>query len=325
MKVNELRELLEKSDFVRVKKAFVESYKQFPKSCKEEIDQMIVDILAGNDAGKKEAEQKGDYTSLENEIDVFIDNAYSSYYFEPNRVIPKNQRPKWRFHVKRYIKELGAVKEGDSFYEKSGTYLLKLFKLLSESCNFYLFSTEDAFRSIGMEQEDLFQIVAGRIFSSQGYTEVCMKELLWTAASCGLSRECLNSELMAVLISCLKTTDMKYLAIETAKALIKNKKKELAGMKKHSMSEYTCKSGIQELNCAVLCISALLGEMENEASYYFENVAEYDNEIALHMALDVLSVYGSDNDWKIFYEYGTKKLKIKPRKELQEIYKKLPL
>ena len=44
MKVQELRQVLSKADRSLLEKAFVESYKNFPKRQKEEIDQIIKDI-----------------------------------------------------------------------------------------------------------------------------------------------------------------------------------------------------------------------------------------------------------------------------------------
>lgn len=45
MKVQELRELLKTADRELLEKAFVESYKQFSKGKKEEVDQIITGIF----------------------------------------------------------------------------------------------------------------------------------------------------------------------------------------------------------------------------------------------------------------------------------------
>ena len=105
MKVQELRELLKIADRPLLEKAFVESYKQFSKHQKEDIDVMISDILSGKDLKKIKQESTADFDQLEQESKIFLTNAYEQNYFAPNRIIPKNQRPKWRFLVKNYIKE----------------------------------------------------------------------------------------------------------------------------------------------------------------------------------------------------------------------------
>ena len=61
----------------------------------------------------KKAEKKrpapADMRILKPEIEDFLENAYAQNYMIPNRIIPKQERPKWRFKVKAYIKSLQAV------------------------------------------------------------------------------------------------------------------------------------------------------------------------------------------------------------------------
>ena len=63
--------------------------------------------------------------------------------------------------------------------------------MLCEACNYYLFSTDDAFRSVGWQQPDLFQMVVKKTFGD-GYSREKVSALLLYSVSGGLSRESLH-------------------------------------------------------------------------------------------------------------------------------------
>ena len=94
MKIQEFRELIKAADRELLEKAFAESYKKFTKGQKEEVDLIIQGVLAGEDARSVAKKDTISFEKLEQEIPVFLENAYAQNYFAPNRVIPKNQRPK---------------------------------------------------------------------------------------------------------------------------------------------------------------------------------------------------------------------------------------
>ena len=94
---------------IKLEKAFAESYKQFTKRQKEEVDLLIRDIFEGKEISKAVKQRVVNFDALELEITIFLQNACAQNYFAPNRTIPKNQRLKWRFLVKNYIKELMKI------------------------------------------------------------------------------------------------------------------------------------------------------------------------------------------------------------------------
>jgi len=51
--------------------------------------------------GKNEVVQ--DIEALAFETEQFVSNAYSQYYYIPNSVVPKRERPQWRFTVLRFF------------------------------------------------------------------------------------------------------------------------------------------------------------------------------------------------------------------------------
>lgn len=315
MKVQELRNLLGTADREHVEKAFAECYKQLPKNKKEETDQIITDILAGKDAKEKKKNEHVPFAELKVKIEQFLENAYAQNYFAPNRVIPKSQRPKWRFLVKNYIKELEKIPVGDENYSESVKLLSDLYHMICYACNYYLFSTEDAFRSIGWEQPELFRLLVKRTFAD-GYTREKISSLLWDSVSGGLSREAIYVMQEMVLMSELRTSDLKNMAIEEAQKLVEKK------TRRGVISDYETQDAVNELCGVVLMLSVELAEEEDGIRYYFANCKKRDLEVTLYCALDRMAWMGDDEMWLWVYDYGVKR-KIKPREQLQREYQEL--
>lgn len=323
MKIPELRQLLSNSEKTYIEKAFIEIYKQLPKQRKEEMDPVIQDILSGKNISESKKKTSINFTDLKQEIQTFIENAYAQNYFAPNRIIPKNQRPKWRFLVKGYIKELVKIPQQDENYAESTRLLKELYRLICEACNYYLFSTDDAFHSIGWQQPELFALVAKKVFGG-GYTRENISELLLLASTGGLSRESLHVYQQLELLSELKTSDVKYMAMEEAKKLISERETRLMELKKYSSKQYDLKEAINNLCDMILMIQITLAEPEPGIQYYFKTCLEVSREIVLYRALRLTRYLDKENDklWLQIYEYG-KKQKIKPRESLVREYQRL--
>ncbi|RKI43497.1 hypothetical protein D7V86_19675 [bacterium D16-51] len=318
MKVQELRELLKAADREFLEKAFVESYKHFTKSQKEEADQIIKDILSGISPNKAKKKTEVSFENLKQEILVFIENARAQNYMFPNRVIPKNQRPKWRFLVKNFLKELEKISQENENYGESVNLLVELYRLISDACNYVFFSTDDAFRSIGWKQEEFFQLVAKRVLGI-GYTRENISRLILYASTGGLSAESLHVDQQIVLLSELKTTDAKYMALEEAKKLIDENVGKLGGLKEYATRKYALEDTINNLCDMVLMIHIVLAELEEGISYYFKANRQREREIILYKALSLAEWLGEDDIWIQIYEYGIKK-NIKPRDSLVREY-----
>lgn len=320
MKVQELRNLLKDAERENLEKAFVECYKQLRKWQKEEGDPVLIALLEGKAAAQEKAGTSVDFETLAQQITEFIDNAYAGNYLAPNRIIPKSQRPKWRFLVKNFIKELAKVPLDSADYEKSVKLLTDLYALICTACNYYLFSTEDAFRSIGWEQPDFFALVVTRTFAD-GYSREKIAKLLPHAVSGGLSRESLHVQQEMVLLSALKTSDVKYMAIEEAQKLVQEKESGLAGLKKYDSKRYDLEETVNELSSLIFLITIELGEPEKGVEYYFKHSQESNKEITLFRALRLADWMDQKELWLEVYKYGLSK-KIKPRDRLREEYEK---
>ena len=321
MKVQELRDLLKAADRDLLEKAFVESYKHLTKKQKEEADQAITDALSGKSSKSTVKKESVNFDELELQITEFLENAYAQNYFAPNRIIPKSQRPKWRFMVKNYIKELEKISVDDANYTRSAKLLTDLYHMLCEACNYYLFSTDDAFRSVGWQQPDLFQMVVKKTFGD-GYSREKVSALLLYSVSGGLSRESLHIEQESVLLAELKTSDVKYMAIEEARKLIDERKQKLKGLKKYDSKRYSLEEEINNL-CDVILMTAIeLAEPSSGIEYYFQNYERSDKEITLYCALKIADWVEDGELWIKIYEYGIGK-KIKPREWLVGKYESL--
>lgn len=82
--------------------------------------------------------------------------------------------------------------------------------MICDACNYYLFFTEDPFRSIGWGQQDFFGLLVRKTFAA-GYSREDVSRLLLLATTGGLSRESLHIEQELVLLGELKTSDVKYI------------------------------------------------------------------------------------------------------------------
>lgn len=315
MKVQELRNLLSNADKNLTDKAFVEVYKNLTKSKKEELDDVIMGILEGREEKKEPKKVQMDFETLDREIRFFVENAYAQNYFAPNRVIPKNQRPKWRFLVKNYIKELEKIQVESPDFPQGVKLLTDLYHVLCYGCNCYIFSTDDPFRSIGWEQEKLFSMVVKKTFSL-GYTRENIKSVLLDACTGGLGSESLYQWNMMAILPEFKTSDVKYMAIEIAKGIIDEKRDKLKTLGKWANGRYELEEVINNLCDMILLISIALSEPELGVDYYFRTCIESDKEIVLYRALRLIDAMDEDQLWLDVYHYGLK-AKIKPGSELE--------
>ncbi len=321
MKIPELKKLLENVDRTMLEKVLVECYKQVPKAKKEELDLVIQDVLEGKSEKRGKVPKSVDFETLSGQIETFLENAYAQNYLVPNRSVPKNQRSKWRFLVKGYIKEMAEISPENEHYAEAVGLLGDLYRMVCYACNYYLFSTDDPFRSIGWEQPALYRLLAEKTLQT-GNSREAIAELIADAVSGGLSRESLHCYQELTLLSLLTTDELKSAAIEEAKRLAENEMTKLKSLGEYSHERYETQERVNELCNFILAASMELGKTEEGVKYYFEHCREHTREIVLYCALDMARMMDFREDWLYIYEYGLKK-KIKPREELREQYEQI--
>lgn len=163
-------------------------------------------------------------------------------------------------------------------------------------------------------------MVAKRVLGT-GYTRENISHLILYASTGGLSAESVHTDQQIVLLSELKTTDAKYIALEETKKLVDENAKKLKGLKKYDTQKYVMEDKINNFCDMVLMIHIILAELEEGISYYFEVNKEREKEIILYKALCLAEWLNEDDSWLRIYEYGIKK-KIKPRDYLVREYQK---
>lgn len=164
MKVNELREIIRKYNEQEKEKIIVELYKRIPKNIKEDynIDEYITNINKKMEKGSSEIIT---IERLEKEVNYFLECAYDDLYVKPNKIIPKNERSKWRFKVKTFYKQLNSFLPQTDEGEKATNLLKDLFKVLSFGTNYLTFSNWNTFGAIQISQSDFLKTVIERKWS----------------------------------------------------------------------------------------------------------------------------------------------------------------
>ena len=139
----------------------VELYKTIPKKIKEEkeIDDIIFNI------GKPVPLKKEivNYEDLANEVLSFISDVDAGLYSSPNRIIPKTERSKWRFKVKKYYKNLVKISPESPEGECATNLLIMLYNRLSTGSTYLTFSSWNTFGALGVHQNDYFYMLMKRI------------------------------------------------------------------------------------------------------------------------------------------------------------------
>ena len=315
MLVSEIRKEIEKYNQKEISDLVIELYKRIPKKIKEEyhIDDLIVNI---NNKSKKE--EKFDFNSLKQEIIAFLEDVDNGYYSHPNKIISKSERSKWRFKVKRYIKELNKISPDAIEGIASTQILIKLYELLSEGSNYLKFSNWETFRAVGISQADFYDLIVKRIFT-KGYTTENLK-IVVQLLKVPKDPYGLDEELIETLITNLPTIDTKIKVID----LLKKEVDELASLiavEKDYHKRFNLKELHNLLVEGVFRTSISMHEVQNGILYYRKHDIEIDKEITEFKILEYLENKNLTKDW--IKEYESTKDKIDYRDSIKEKYKKL--
>lgn len=310
MKVQELRNLLKDADKMTLEKMCVEIYKQLPRQKKEaEVDPLLTEMVLNKGTVPKKSSKPAqipvDIVELEREMDIFLQNAYSQNYYAPNREIPKKERPKWRFIVKRYIKDLERIGPDNVDYAASAVLVKKLFELLSYACNCYLFSTENPFNSVGISQLYLCDLMLERTFCN-GYTESNIEDMLGIVTTCGQDPELWHIQLLGAFVSALHSKEAQTLAVKSAHKMVddlsaKTKNKKELSYTLRQQREYLCETA--------LILNYKLGYLDTEIAYYCK-VLKDEPKNAYGKILNYLETEDDDDIWLQFYEMASSKCEM---------------
>lgn len=299
MKVGELREKLNKMNKQEVIKLAAEFYKLIPKAKKEDygLDEMINNP---NDKAKtpKRGASQSSLIDVELEIKEFIEHAEADYYYAPNRVVSKKERSKWRFKVKKWYKELNNFKRADADLKLQCELQTKLYNLMCKACYYMVFTTDDPFRSIGIDQEDYLRSVLTLIQETEGKVKVAEKGISLAVFN-PVDRYSLPSQFMEVLIEFLDIPDLKYKAIEAVKHELskvgfKPSRKQVKNggiIYDFDTSNFKLQRRHNNLVEFVLRLYLRLHEPEEGIAYYHQHYHQSSDEVKLYVLVDILMRY----------------------------------
>lgn len=327
MRVTELRKLIEKYSKDDLSKIIVELYKSIPKKVRDEktVDMMLEDFQRYKEAEKMKRKKVKDVNvnDLEREIEQLLQNAYKQNYVIPNHYVSKKDRSKWRFKVKSYIKHLQQVPVAGKEGKRATDLLEELYEMLCYGCGYLIFNTENPFRSVGIAQVELFDILLKRKFST-GINSESISFAIKQVINCYLDMDTLRSDLINVFIANLRTADAKEIAIEQCHQLrIGLKQRTIAPAKETwDNHEYSRERKINDLVETVFRLKIALCEYEAAISYFKSNIQQRFKEVSLFILLNMLENYDQKDYWLREYEKAVKE-GIMPRDELQYTYRYL--
>jgi len=318
MKIAELKDCLANYPEEQLRLVITEIYKAIPKAVKEakEIDSIIKNPGRGGETRNRGArqEQLPDIGLLKNETETFIECAKNQYYLVPNQIVSKKERPKWRFTVKRLYKELLLAAQNERDIALASKLLEKLYELLCHACGYTVFNSYDCFESAGIEQKDFFDRVLFLKYQVESQ-RAFIKNAQMLMIDNFLNRYTLHSDLIEVILSFLKTSDLLEMAIEENKALLLLEKERSVPTSRDSFRDYHKSERINNLTeFGVFCYGKL-HEIENAIAHYQQNYIERNQEVRLYLLLRYLFSLKQVELFLREYESAVKN-GVKPRSEL---------
>ncbi len=304
MNLPELKGSIKSLSVDELKLIIVEMYRIIPKKHREEkhIDDLIRDPGTYMQFGKTLTKQstKIDFPQLKQEIEIFIENAQMSYYFAPNNVVHKTQRPKWRFKVRQYLKDLQQIPMDTPDGLIATDLLDQLFGVLSQACHRYLFNTTDPFRSIGTPQTDMFEIIITRRIHSGQLVE-SIKKAVSTAVNSYTESFTPPDALINLLTGKLETADSKLIALKQCDDLRKNLvTTNINNSRKNGRSFLSEYYGNQQYNNLIelaFDLNVLLGDIPSGIKYFKDYYREKDHGRRISKLLKLLESHGL-NDYR---------------------------
>ena len=313
MKVNELREIIKKYKEEEKEKIIVELYKRIPKNVKEDynIDNYIINL---NTSTEKTSE-KISIERLEKEVTYFIECASDDLYVRPNKIIPKAERSKWRFKVKTFYKQLNTFPAETEEGKKATELLANLFKILSFGTHYLTFSSWNTFGAIQVSQSEFLENIVRRKLCD-GVTKENLSYCV-DLLNVKYDPQEYHSSILYAFESCLKTTDVKYMAIELLKEQVKNWKEKYKKENKYETKEY-----VNYFTECIVSIYFSLCEYQKGIQHFHKQYIEgKDKEIQEYILLGMLEERKLYKEWVLEYESHLGKLDY--RESLKEKYEEM--
>ncbi|MCL4514499.1 MAG: hypothetical protein M1379_02700 [Firmicutes bacterium] len=326
MLIQQVRTSLEKYSEEELRLLAAEIYKRIPKKviAEKEIDALLEDLQAVLQTRKqsRKAANRPDFEAVAREAEKFLEDAGQQYYFAPNRVIPKSQRPKWRFIAKRLHDELLALGQDEEHLSQVSDLMTRLYELLCQACRRYLFSSDDPFRSVGIKQSQFFRDVVA-LQKRAGMPAEWITSAIKLIAIQGLYSSTLSEDLIDAFLEFLNTAPLKEEAVAQADRL--RRKYAAQGENSRKYPDYQVQERNDTLVELVFRLHMALADHEAAVDYFKDHYVEagldaaYREEIKLYILLEKLLRYKQKDLWLREYEACLQR-GIKPRRELVKAY-----
>lgn len=297
MKIGELRETIKTHNKKELEYLVAELYKLVPNHKIQDygVDTWIQKPITKNKAKQKKVIKARDIIDIAIEVATFENNAKNQNYLFPNNQIPKKERPKWRYIVKRLYKEiLVGVSKGDNKFV-SAIELTKLYKLLTYACDWQIFSTYDPFVSVGITQIDFFEQITKLNRESLEINDF-IENSVDLIINNPLNRYTLYSNLINVFFEYQNTTYTYELIIEyinelRPKVIIEVDEKKSWSFSTDEGMSYSKKEKLNNLTYISFTARMQLSNYDNAINYFYDNYLEPDKEVILYILIDLLFNY----------------------------------
>ena len=329
MKVGEMKELAKNASQEVLLNAFCEAYKKVQRGKKEELDAILIPLFQGT-VEKKQRTAKlvlETVDDLEALVKDFVSKATHNYFYFENDVVPKAERPKWRFAVQT------ALKFMDAFPRVAECYIT-LYQVLSHGHIEHMFSGDMPFRSIGVPQETFLANMVRANLAVDDSPKM-LSRLIETVCRGYPSPDIASNWLRRQLLPFLDTPERRETALEQARALSETYRRRTENhspYRSYEIEEMEDRNAAEALSNLVLQISLAVSQDSslNNLDFYFSQADARDPEITLYRILEGIhseithAKNGADTSgwkqtWVLGYEYGLRH-GIQPREELQKLY-----
>ncbi len=331
MKIQEFRDKIKQATREQLEYIASDLYKMLPKNKKEadgdNFDSRLEEILKSNpnekikiksNAGKKDAIP---FSELQSELSYFFDLVDNDLYIAPNRVVTRTKRSKWRFEVKRFIKELDKITISDENYYLAVDLYKEIYRRLCLACGFYIFPTDTPFSAVGISQSSFLENVLRKYFIN-GYSKEVLTSMIDLVTNTYVDIDTTSDVMVGIFIDCLPNRTVRDLAIEIAKDRFEDSYCNISS--KFTNRDFRISYRKERLLIMILGLYMKNYEGKTGATYFLKNV---DNKIdsKYHQLFWNISFFHrffgeKTNFWLEIYEEAVKKHKFIPGKDLVDEY-----
>lgn len=321
MKIPELREKLSGLSEKELVYLAIEFYKLIPKA-KREMYQLDA-MTEAPDPASKPSKLQGSTDSIadmEHKIKEFVHNAEAGYYFRNNREVSRKERRTWRSKVKSWHKALTSMNRPDADLDKQADLLIRLYGVLQKGREYTLFSSQEPFSAINVEQSAFYKSILDLYDALSGKEEVIKRgtRLLIEPPVSSYTVSYLIDEFL-LLIS---IPDLYEKTIDRAEALLTEIHDEDSLTPKVAKLRYDYDSNLKRKVNAMaelgLRVYLRLGEYTNGLSFFDRHYMESNSEIKLYILVNYLHKEGKPD--LIRQAINAAKMNgIKPRNSLLDL------